>query len=179
MKKSFLIPMILSFIFVLSACGGKTIELYLPDGSVVEVSTKEMTDEQVELIERLAQGEADMMELMNSGLFTQEELTSFGFNEGFRPGGVPNEFIQDFSNISLDELNLDGFTDEQITSVKDIISGEKNIQSVITEGILTQEQLQNSGFLMGGPAGTNAGMTGANRRGGSIGTNSGGNPTGN
>lgn len=157
-KRSWIILLIVLMAFIFASCGAKTIEIPLMDGSVVEVETKGMSGEQVQLMEQVASGEADMMSLMQSGLFTPEELTDMGLSLGggrMNPEGMGGK-MQDFSSIDINDLNLDGLSDEQIDAVKSLIAGEKTMQEIMSEGLLSQEQLAGIG-LMGGQRPGNAG----------------------
>ena len=76
----------MSLIFVLSGCS-RNIELVMPDGTVVSVETMGLSREQIDLLKEVEQGEENVVELLRSGLFTLEKLSSLGLD---LPGKFPN-----------------------------------------------------------------------------------------
>ena len=77
----------MALILVLSACGSKILEIPMFDGSIIEVDTNGMTDEQIDMLEKVADGEASFIELMNSNLFSPEEYAEMGLTPGRRLPG--------------------------------------------------------------------------------------------
>lgn len=159
-KKTLTIVSAVVLSVALTACSAKTIEIPMFDGTTIEVETKDMSKEQIQALEQIESGDSNIMSLMQSGLFTVEELTELGLNAGGRmPGGMQSEMqggiIQDFSSVNISDLNLDGLSDDQINSIKSLIAGETTMQEVLSSGMLTQEQLSNSGLI----AGTRQGQT--------------------
>lgn len=140
---------VMSLALLMTACGSGTIEIPLLDGSSVEVSTKGLSDEQVQALEEVSKGEKIMNMLVQSGLFTRGELEDMGIPlEAGAPGGNPGgRFVNDFSDIKIEDLNLEGLTDVQIEAIKQVLAGEKVLQTLIKDGILTQEQLWASGLI--------------------------------
>ena len=155
MKKSILIVLIVAAALVFAACGNAgVIEIENMNGDVIEISTKDTTDEQIEALQSVASGESNVMELMRSGAFTPEELEELGLGGGMGnmpQGGVNRE--TDFSNVDIDELDLSGLSDEQISAVEDIIAGEITPQEAADDGVLTMEELTQIGLMGNMPQG--------------------------
>lgn len=182
-----LIAVILSLTMVLTACGNNTIEIPMFDGSTVEVSTKDMTKEQVQALEQIAAGEASMTMLVQNGLFTQEEMGELGLIIGNRGLAAGDGEVQggefpginldaDLSSLDINDLNLEGLSPSQVEAIEQAIAGERTLQSLIDEDILVLKQLRTIGLIGadavgGGPGG--GGGKGGNASGGDS-DNSGG-----
>lgn len=144
-------------IYMLTGCNNRTIEIRGIDGEIVEVATKGLSDEQIDALERTAAGDSNIMSLLQSGLFTQEELEELNlFNADFNrelnaPGAFP---AMDFSSIDIDELNLTGLIETQVDEIKKLLAGESTIQEVLESGLLTQNELTAIGLF---PARTGSG----------------------
>lgn len=52
----------------------------------------------------------------------------------------------------MDDLNLDGLDDAQITVIQETLDGERTVQSLIEDGILTMEEMKQIGLAGGMPA---------------------------
>ena len=162
--KTKLIVIALALMFIFTACSKtpSVIEIEAFDGSVVEVSTDGLSDEQIEAIQSVAEN-GNMQNLMISGLFTADELSELGLsmgggNAGGNPGGRmqgDGEFAggmpgdMDFSDINIDDLDTESLNDEQIDLLNQLIAGDVELEDVIAGEILTMEDLQAIGAIQG------------------------------
>jgi len=145
-------------ILALTACGSKSIEVPMPNGTVIEVETKEMSKEQIEALEQVATGENKLMSLMQSGVFTTDELVDLGLFAGDRieggmqggfPGSRSANIDQNISSLDINDLNLDGLSEDQVNAIKSLLAGDTTIQEIVNEGILSQVQLAEIGVIQG------------------------------
>lgn len=67
---------------ILAGCGTREIEIQLPDGTTVTVETKEMSKEQVSALEQVADDYSNLLNLVQDGIFTADELADMGLNIG-------------------------------------------------------------------------------------------------
>ncbi|MBN2852143.1 MAG: hypothetical protein JXQ23_05340 [Clostridia bacterium] len=141
-------------IYLLTGCGNKIIEIKGITGEIIEVDTKDLSKEQIEALEKTAAGDYNIMSLMQSGVFTQEELMELNLfnndvNRGFGDMGEIPGF--DFSAVDINDLNLDNLTQDQIDAVKNLISGETTLQEVLENGVLTNADLTAIGLMPDNP----------------------------
>ena len=67
---------------ILAGCGTRKIEIQLPDGTTVTVETKEMSKEQVSALEQVADDYSNLLNLVQDGIFTADELADMGLHIG-------------------------------------------------------------------------------------------------
>ena len=157
MKKSILVLLIVAAIFVFVSCGKtEIIEIKDFEGNTIEVSTQGLSGEQIEALAGVSSGNSNLKVLMRSGLFTQEELAEMGVV----PVGGESAPVQgnrmdsdDFSDVDINSLNLDGLTEMQISVFKDMIAGEISLQEAMDDGVFTMQELQQTGLLGDMPQG--------------------------
>ncbi len=170
MKKiSVLIVILVISSLLLTACGSKTIEIESLDGTTVEVSTEGLSEEQIEALESVQNDEISLKELILSGLFTQEYLEELGLTPN-QPSLImrsDGEFardqislIPDFADIDINDLNLEGLSDEQVVIIKQLLNEEVTLQEVISAGVLTNEDLRNIGLISANAVGGRGGAGG-------------------
>lgn len=148
MKKSIMIMLIVAAVLVLVSCGkAGIVEIEGMDGNTVEVSTQGMTNDQIKALEDVASGDSNIMELLRSGLFTPEEITNLGFNTVGKASQAGEMRGMDFSDIALEDLDLDGLSQEQIDVIEQIISGEITPQEATQDGVLSMEDLVGAGLV--------------------------------
>ena len=155
----------------------KSIEIRTSDGEIAVIDSTDMSERQVEGLLAVSKGERPAQELIAQGLFTQRELTRMGLmaerqiaprtatadsagGQGFSGdlGGQGFAGAPDFSSISLDDLNLEGLSDEQVDVLKNLIAGETDFRKVMEESLFTRAELQGIGLFQqmgfgGGDAG--------------------------
>jgi len=146
MKKAAMLAAATMLLLALAACAPavpETIELETMDGQTESVSTQGMSDNQIEALQAVASGESNMMTLMQSGLFTSEEMADMGLGGAGRgiQGGPMN------MDLDMDALDLTGLTDEQIAYIEDIAAGEKTPQQAVRDGVLTMQEMQDIGLM--------------------------------
>lgn len=170
MKKiSVLIIILVISSLLLTACGSKTLEIESLDGITVEVSTEGLSDEQIEALKSVQNDESSLKELILSGIFTQEYLEELGLTPNqsslLGRGDVgfdkdPTALTPNFADIDIDDLNLEGLTDEQVVIVNQLLNEEVTIQEVITAGVLTNEDLRSIGLISTNTVGGRGGAGG-------------------
>ncbi|MCK5811689.1 MAG: hypothetical protein KAG94_02210 [Clostridiales bacterium] len=173
MKKiSVIIVIIVISSLLLTACSSKTLEIKTLDGTLIEVSTEGLSDEQIDALEDVQNDKISLKELMLSGLFTQEHLSELGLtpnqsNIGLRGNGEFDRdqvsLIPNFTDIDINDLNLEGLSDEQVGIVKQLLNEEVTLQEVISAGVLANEDLRNMG-LISTNAGGRGGMGGSGKQ---------------
>lgn len=147
MKKSIIILMILAAVLVFASCGKASIvKIKGKDGNTIEVSTQNMTDDQIKALKDVASGDSNIMELLRSGLFTLDEIKEMGFATGGKPSQAGEARGMDFSNVVIQDLNLDGLSQEQVDIIEDIISGELTLAEATQGGVLSLEDLEGIGL---------------------------------
>jgi hypothetical protein len=157
MKKNIFILLIVAVVMIFAACGNvKVLEIEDLQGNTIEVSTQGLSDEQIEALTDVASGDSDLKALVRSNLFTQQELTKIGLTPVGNmsmpaQGGRMNN--DDFSDVDIDSLNLEGLTEEQVSAVEDIIAGDLSPQGAVDDGVLTMQELQQTGLLTDMPQG--------------------------
>ena len=149
MKKS-LVILLLAVVLILASCGSKAevIEIEIMDGQKVEISTEGMTEEQIKALEDVASGDSDMMEGFRSGLFTPEEIKDMGLGAASGKLTQPDgERSVDYSGIAIEDLNLDGLSEEQISAVKDILNGELTVLEAVQSGVISKDEIKKIGLF--------------------------------
>jgi len=144
MKKTAMLAAATMLLLALAACAPavpETIELETMDGQTVSVSTQGLSENQIEALQAVASGESNMMTLMQSGLFTSEEMADMGL------GGAGRGMQGGAMDLDMDALDLTGLTDEQIAYIEDIAAGEKTPQQAVRDGVLTMQEMQDIGLM--------------------------------
>jgi len=154
-KVSIIAILILITSLLLVGCKSTTLEIKDMNGDVIKVSTSGLSDEQVVALESVANEQNNLIYLMQSGLFTREKLIELNL---FKNIGMDNEKIVDYSTIKIDDLNLEGLSDNQINAIKQLIAGDITIQSILRNGTLTRVQLESIGLPMSGTVGGGRGQ---------------------
>lgn len=152
-RKIALLVIAMVVLLVAVSCGtSNEIEISGFGGQTITVNTDGLSAEQIDALQSAANGESDIKQLMQSGLFSLEEMRELGLmpNVGARAAKIGNGFS--FGNMTMDDLNLDGLDDVQITAIQEVLDGERTVQSLIEDGILTMEEMEQIGLTGGMPA---------------------------
>lgn len=157
MKRTTLtITILLMITLLLTSCGSKTIKIERFDGKTIEISKDGLSDEQIEVLEEVANG-SEMSTLIQSDLFTKDELTEMNILNNFEEKNpfdkmkiVPET---DFSEIDINDLDLENLSDVQIETVKKLIAGEITLQEITSKGLILRTDLINIGLIQAGPSG--------------------------
>lgn len=153
MKKSVFVLLIVAVVAVLVSCGNtEVIDIKDFEGNTIEVSTQGLSGEQIEALTDVSLGNSDLRVLLRAGLFTPQELAEIGL----APVGDANISAQggrlnsnDFSDVDIDSLNLEGLTEIQERAIRDIVAGDITLQKAVDDGVLTMQELQQTGLLGG------------------------------
>lgn len=156
MKKSIFILLIIAAAMIFVSCGkANVIVLKDMNGNDIEVSTQGMTDNQIEALESVASGESNIMDLIMGGLFTPNDFTEMGVGTrgGMNSSQVGMMKDRDFSDQNVEDLNLDGLNQQQIDALDQIINGELTVQKAIQGGVLSMEDIIETGLVSELPQG--------------------------
>lgn len=148
MKKRILILMIAAAVLIFTSCGkADVIVLKDMNGNDIEVSTEGMTADQIEALKDMASGDSNMMEIMRSGVFTADDIAEMGFGTRVGMNSSQAGMNRDYSNVNIEDLNLDGLSQEQIDVIENIIREELTMQEAIKDGVLSMEDLMETGLV--------------------------------
>lgn len=148
MKKSIFILSIAVAVMIVVSCGkADVIVLKNMNGNDIEVSTEGMTDDQIKALEDVASGDSNIVELLRSGSFTPEEISEMGFAATGKPSQADGMRSMDFSDVEIEDLDLDGLSQDQIDVIEDILSGELTIQEATQDGVLSMEDIMGTGLV--------------------------------
>lgn len=146
-RKLALLVIAMAVLMVAVSCGtSNEIEITGIGEETITVSTEGLSAEQIDGLQSVADGESDMRQMMQNGLFSQEEIAELGLmpNAG-APGASKGG--KELENLTMDELNLDGLDDAQITAIQEVLDGERTLESLVEDGILSMEELKQVGLM--------------------------------
>lgn len=151
-RKLVLLVIAIGVLFVAVSCGSVNSEIEITGfgGEAITVNTDGLSAEQINALQSVADGGSDIRELMQSGLFSLEEIQELGLMPNAAQGGV--KMGGNLKNLTMEDLNLDGLDAAQIEEIQKVLDGKRTPQSLIEEGLLTLEEMKQVGLMGDLPA---------------------------
>lgn len=107
MKKIKILLIVIVVISLLAGCQKKTIDIKTMDGSIIEINTKGMTNNQIELLEKINSGQADIIDLIDTGEFSYDEVVKLDLLTKIQYDNIidPNLFADAVIPIIEEDVN--------------------------------------------------------------------------
>jgi hypothetical protein len=143
-------------LFIMMSCGktDDSITIKSSDGNEITIKTDGFSEDQIQALKDVRDGTQDLETVIRSGLFTFKQMQEMGLmsadsmNRAGGPMGQGGGFPEmDISGIDINDLDLEGLSEEQIQAVKDVLGGKRTLQSLIDDSVLTMEEFRGIGFF--------------------------------
>ena len=122
---------------------------FLDDDKVV---SDDYTQDQQSAIDDFKNGASNVFSLLKDNLFSLDELSDLKILDNKNPLQSLGELIDNdksfsMSDINIDSLNLNDVSDEQLSTLMKVISGDMTMSQLVISGEFTMEDLQNMGLF--------------------------------
>jgi hypothetical protein len=131
-----------------------TVTIMGSDGNEITIKTKDFSEDQIQALKDVSDGTQDLDTVIRSGLFTFRQMQEMGLmsadamNRTGGPMGQGGGFPEmDMSGIDINDLDLEGLSEEQIQAVKDVLDGKRTLQSLMDDSVLTMEEFRSIGLF--------------------------------
>ena len=151
-KKLIILVAVLAFLSLTSCSYIEKLELPSLPSIDGENILDDYSNEQESALTDFKDGASNVFNLMKDGLFSLKELTELGILDDENPLESLGELIDNnksfsMSDIDISSLNIENLTEEQITMLMKVISGEMTMTELITSGTFTLKDFQDMGLF--------------------------------